>query len=78
MSVEVPIANWGGGRNAAGNDLVVLIKRLHLMPWNYAKITRLGNRGVGVRVFGSKCCVFLAVCGQIWQKLLGTYDLRSS
>ena len=39
---------------------------------------RLGNRLVRVSVFGSKSCVFLAVCGQIWQKILGTYDLRSS
>ena len=28
--------------------------------------TRLGNRLVRVSVFGSKSCVFLAVCGQIW------------
>ena len=39
---------------------------------------RLGNRGDRVSVFGSKSCVFLVVCGQIWQKILGTCDLRSS
>ena len=39
---------------------------------------RLGNRRVKFSVFGSKSCVFLAVCGQIWPKILGTYDLRSS
>ena len=38
---------------------------------------RLGNRGDRVSVFGSKSCVFLAVCGQIWQIILGTFDLRS-
>ena len=43
-----------------------------------AVISMLGNRGVRVSVFGSKSSVSLAVCGQIWQKLLGTYDLRSS
>ena len=42
------------------------------------RITRLGNRLVRVSVFGSKSCVFLAVCGQIWPKILGTFDLRSS
>ena len=41
-------------------------------------INRLGNRRVRVSVFGSKSCVFLAVCEQIWPKILGTYDLRSS
>ena len=35
-------------------------------------INRLGNRCVRVSVFGSKSCVSLAVCGQIWQKILGT------
>ena len=39
---------------------------------------RLGNRCLRVSVFGSKSCVFLAVCGEIWQKNFGTYDLRSS
>ena len=39
---------------------------------------RLGNRCLRVSVFGSKSCVFLAVCGQIWQKFVGTYDFRSS
>ena len=32
--------------------------------------------GVRVSVFGFKSCVFLAVCGQIRQKFLGTYDQR--
>ena len=41
-------------------------------------ITRFGNRLVRVSVFGSKSCVFLAVCGQIWPKFLGAFDLRSS
>ena len=35
-------------------------------------MVRLGNLCVRVSVFGSKSCVFLAVCGQIWQKILGT------
>ena len=39
---------------------------------------RLGNCGVRVSVFGFKNWFFLAVYGQIWQKLLGTYDPRSS
>ena len=39
------------------------------------EISRLGIHRVRVSVFGSKSCVFLAVCGQIWQK---NYDLRSS
>ena len=34
-------------------------------------VSRLGNHGVRVSVFGSKSCVFLAVCGQIWLKILG-------
>ena len=32
---------------------------------------------IGLVYFGSKSCIFLAVCGQIWQKFWGTYDLRS-
>ena len=28
--------------------------------------------------FGFRRCVILAVCGQIWEIFLGTYDLRSS
>ena len=42
------------------------------------EMSRLGNRCDMVSVFGSKSCVFLAVCGQIWKKFWGTYDLRSS
>ena len=42
------------------------------------RMIRLGNRLVRVSVFGSKSYVFLAVCGQIWPKFLGTFDLRSS
>ena len=42
------------------------------------KRTRLGNCCDRVSVFGSKSCVFLAVCGQIRQKFWGTYEQRSS
>ena len=34
-------------------------------------MVRLGNRCDRVSVFGSKSCVFLAVCGQIWQNFFG-------
>ena len=34
-------------------------------------ILSLGNRCVRVSVFGSKSCVFLAVCGQIWKNFGG-------
>ena len=47
-------------------------------PCMWYSITRLGNRCDRVSVFGSISCVFLAVCGQIGQKIWGTYDLRSS
>ena len=39
---------------------------------------RLPHWGSRFSVFCFKSCVFLAVWGQIWQKFLGTYDLRSS
>ena len=41
-------------------------------------IDRLGNQGVRVSVFCSKSCVFLAVCGQIWQINFGAYELSSN
>ena len=46
-------------------------KRLSLM-------SRAGNRGVRVSVFGCKSCVFLAVCGQMLQKFLRALRPRSS
>ena len=49
-----------------------------LHPHLVYDITRLGNRGDRVSVFGSISCIFLAVCEQIWKNFWGTYDLRSS
>ena len=61
-----------------GKSWVQRVKRLARLSRNFCLISRLGNRGDRVSVFGFKSCVFLAVCGQIWQNFLGTYDLRSS
>ena len=38
---------------------------------SHSPVNRLRNCGVRVSVFGSKSLVFLAVCGQIWQKFWG-------
>ena len=40
-------------------------------------ISGLWKRCVRFSVFRSKSCVFLAVCGQIWEFFLETYDLKS-
>ena len=52
------------GHATAASDMAAVIRQGHLR--NSIPVTiRLGNRCVRVSVFGSKCCVFLAVCGQI-------------
>ena len=47
-----------------------------LPPLLSSDISRLGNHGLRVSVFGSKSSVFLAICGQIWQNILGTYEVK--
>ena len=62
-------AEGGGGDTPKADDTVVLIS---------CASVRAGNRGVRVSVFGCKCCVFLAVCGQILQKVLRALRPRLS
>ena len=75
---------WRGGQvhiHGGGRAREEEAEQDHQVPRGGVQIgemTRLGNRLVRVSVFGSKSCVFLAVCGQIWPKILGTYALRSS
>ena len=69
---------WGVMSHLTNKIHIVINSRLSISLRKALLITRLGNCRVRVSVFGSKSCIFLAVCGQIWLKILGTYDLRSS